>query len=115
MKTKEPVISHLESRLAALLHVGTWLACGLIALGLPLFFILDRKDQHPQFSLAHLADPLMKAGIAVFILLPVLRVIVMLVLFRRQKDYRFAAIAALVLAIILVSVLVGVISSRTAG
>ena len=115
MKPHERTLSHLESRLASLLHIGTWLACLLIGLGLPLFFIFGRNDHHPQFPLAHLADPLMKAGIAVFILLPVLRVIVMLALFRRQKDHRFAAIAALVLVIILVSVLVGVFSSRVAG
>jgi uncharacterized membrane protein len=112
MKNEERTISHLESRVASLLHIGTWLACVLIGLGLPLFLWEGHGSQKPWGSLG---DPLMKAGIAVFILLPVLRVVVMLVLFRRQKDYRFAGIAALVLVIILVGVLVGIFSSRVAG
>jgi uncharacterized membrane protein len=115
MKTRDKTISQLESHLASLLHIGTWVACTLIGLGLPLFLIFGRESHHPPNPLATLADPLMKAGIAVFILLPVLRVIVMLLLFRRQKDYRFAAIATLVLAIILVSALLGVFSSKVAG
>ena len=39
-------------------------------------------------------------GIALFILLPVLRVVIMLIVFLQQRDYRFVAIAAVVLAII---------------
>jgi uncharacterized membrane protein len=112
MKNEERTISHLESRVASLLHMGTWLACVLIGLGLPLFLWEGHRSRLPAGSFG---DPLMKAGIAVFILLPVLRVIVMLILFRRQKDYRFAGIAALVLVIILVGVLVGIFSSRVAG
>jgi len=47
------------------------------------------------------------AGIALFILLPVLRVGVMLVFFLRARDYRYGAITALVLVIISISFLVG--------
>ena len=115
MKPPEKAISHLESRLAALLHAGTWVASALIGLGLPLVLVFNRNAHYPPSSLATLADRLMKAGIAVFILLPVLRVIMMLFLFARQKDYRFAAIATLVLLIILVSALIGVFSSAVPG
>jgi uncharacterized membrane protein len=47
------------------------------------------------------------AGIALFILLPVMRLILMLGVFLHQRDYRFGAIAALVLAIVAAGLLVG--------
>jgi hypothetical protein len=110
----EKSISHLEAHLAALLHAGTWIACALIGLGLPLMLLLHR-GHHPPNPLAGIGDRLMKAGIAVFILLPVLRVGAMFLLFARQRDYRFATIAMLVLLIILVGVLVGVFLTGAPG
>ena len=50
---------------------------------------------------------LVTIGIALFILLPVLRVVLMLIVFLRERDYRFSAIAALVLTILLVGFVVG--------
>jgi uncharacterized membrane protein len=82
----------LESRVAVVLSVGTWLASGVIALGLAL----------PSGA------PVVATGIALFIALPVLRVIVMMVEFLRRGDYRIGMIAALVLAIILVATALGV-------
>ena len=41
------------------------------------------------------------AGIALLIVLPVLRVLLMLIVFLCERDFRFGAIALLVLAIIL--------------
>ena len=50
---------------------------------------------------------LVKIGIALFLLLPVLRVVLMLIVFLRERDYRFRAIAALVLTILLVGFVLG--------
>jgi uncharacterized membrane protein len=47
------------------------------------------------------------AGIALLIVLPVLRVFLMLVVFVRERDFRFSAIAMLVLAIILLGSVLG--------
>jgi uncharacterized membrane protein len=47
------------------------------------------------------------AGIALLIALPVLRVILMLIIFIREGDLRFSAIAMLVLAIIILGSVVG--------
>lgn len=44
---------------------------------------------------------LVTIGIAMFLLLPVLRVVLILIVFLRERDYRFSAIAALVLTITL--------------
>lgn len=50
------------------------------------------------------------AGIALLIALPVLRVFLMLIVFVRERDFLFSAIAMLVLAIILLGSVLGTIS-----
>jgi len=55
------------------------------------------------------------AGIALLIVLPVLRVFLMLVVFVRERDFRFSAIAMLVLAIMLLGSVLGVVSSESPG
>ena len=50
-------------------------------------------------------------GIAIIIMLPVLRVIIMLSAFLYKRDYRFGAIAALVLLILLLAFALGVTSA----
>ena len=45
----------------------------------------------------------MKAGVALFILLPVARVALMIAIFLRERDYAYTAISTLVLVIIAVS------------
>jgi len=95
----------LESLLASVLHYGSWLASGAIAAGLALVWMDSRMSTH------QLAVPrdmrLVAIGIALFILLPVLRVVLMLIVFLRERDYRFSAIAALVLTILLVGFVLG--------
>jgi uncharacterized membrane protein len=80
----------LERLLAVVLNTGTWLASGVIAGGLALA-----------------RTPVVTAGIAMLILLPVLRVVLMLIVFVRERDYRFAAIAGLVLTIIVLGFVLG--------
>jgi len=46
-------------------------------------------------------------GIVLFILLPILRVFLMLVVFVRERDFRFAFISGVVLAIILLGIFLG--------
>jgi uncharacterized membrane protein len=88
--------SQLEPALGKLLHYGTLLASTVIAAGLLLA---------PASST--IGVPIATAGIVLFILLPVVRVGAMLTFFLRARDYRFGAIAGLVLLIILFSYLVG--------
>jgi hypothetical protein len=115
MRTTEKNLPHLESRLASLLHFGTWLASALMGLGLPLFLVFGRNASSQETSVTNLANELMKVGIAVFILLPVVRVAFMLTVFARQRDSRFVAMSGLVLLIIAASALIGFISSTLAG
>ncbi|MBV7483091.1 DUF1634 domain-containing protein [Bordetella sp. BOR01] len=80
-----------ERRIAALLRHGTWIASGLIAVGLLAQWLWDA----PPLSLATV-----QAGIVVFIALPVLRVALMLGMFLHERDYLYSALAVAVLAII---------------
>jgi uncharacterized membrane protein len=91
-----PEISvRLNEIVAALLRYGTWCASVLIACGM----ILEAR---------HLAaGPLVRAGVALFILLPVARLALMLAIFLRERDYVYALISALVLSIIAAGVAVG--------
>jgi uncharacterized membrane protein len=105
-----PKLSRLEILLAGLLHYGSWLASTAIALGLALAMIDTRAGTHDLAGLPniHLAT----GGIALLILLPILRVSLMLFAFLRERDYRLALAAVLVLAIILAGVMIGL---RTAS
>jgi uncharacterized membrane protein len=86
----------LENLLGRLLHYGTLAASGIIAVGLAL-----------SFASGPLGMGIATAGIAFFILLPALRVATMLIFFLRARDYRYGAIAALVLLIISFSFFIG--------
>ena len=85
--------------MAVTLSRGTWLASAVIALGLLL----------P--SLAQQGARIVTVGLALFILLPVLRVVLMLVAFLRARDFPLTAVAVLVLAIIGLSAAVGSLSA----
>ena len=50
---------------------------------------------------------LVNAGVAMFILLPIARVMVMLIIFLRERDHVYALIATLVLAIIATGMVMG--------
>ena len=94
----------LEELLAALLRYGTWLASAAIGLGLALALLGSWRTP----NLAILPNTrIATAGIALFILLPSVRVLLMLAFFVRARDFRLAAIAGLVLATILLGVVLG--------
>lgn len=57
---------------------------------------------------------LIAAGIAVLILLPVIRVTITLIIFLRNGEYRFSAVTGLVLAILLLTFIIGIFSRRVA-
>ena len=91
-----------EPLLARVLSGGTWLASGIIALGLAL-----PLPGWPGDPPASAGQWVVTAGIAILILLPVLRVLLMLIAFVRGGDYRLGAIAALVLAVIALGSVLG--------
>ena len=95
----------LERLLAGVLRRGTWLATGVIALGLALSLI-GWPDSTPAVTMT--SARIVILGVALFILLPVLRVLLMMIVFVREGDYSLAAIATLVLTIIILGAALGV-------
>ena len=93
----------IESLLASLLNVGTWLASIVITAGLVLSLFHERTP-FPTGA------QVVTAGIGLFILLPILRVILMLTIFVKERDYKFAAAAAVVLLIIFAGFAIGILS-----
>ncbi|MEA3083863.1 MAG: hypothetical protein QOC89_1560 [Paraburkholderia sp.] len=108
-----PTGARLERWLARLLHYGTWVATVTIAsglaIGLPGRFesALPGPRTHPELLSTPTGMHIVTVGIALFILLPIMRLILMLGMFLHQRDYRFSAITALVLAIVAAGLLVG--------
>ena len=92
--------SGLERLLATTLQFGTGVGSCIIAVG----WVLSATGEPPSTA----AVAIIRAGIALFILLPALRVLLMVVVFVCERDYRFGAIAALVLAVIVVGAALGV-------
>jgi uncharacterized membrane protein len=89
-----------ELLLAGLLRYGTWLASGVTGLGLAMSLV-GADGAH-----------VVAAGVALFIALPVLRVLVMLGAFLLNRDYRFVIVAAVVLLTILAGLVIGLSSSN---
>ncbi len=84
-----------ELLLAGLLRYGTWLASGVTGLGLAM-------------SLAGVeAGPVVAAGVALFIALPILRVLAMLGAFIADQDYQFVIVATVVLITIITGLVIG--------
>jgi|HubBroStandDraft_6_1064221.scaffolds.fasta_scaffold406134_2 hypothetical protein len=96
----------LEELLAAFLRYGSWSASAAIGLGYALALI---RSHPPTRNLAALPNMrIVSVGIVLFILLPILRVLLMLLVFIRERDFRFAFISGTVLTIILLGIFLGV-------
>ncbi len=110
-----PISGHpvLERLLAQVLQYGTWLASATIAVGLVLALIVSRPGAHSAGFLS--STQILETGIVLFILLPVFRVFLMLLVFLKERDYRFSAIAGLVLLILALGFIVGMRVSAGAG
>jgi len=93
-------VSKTEGLLAGLLRYGTWLASGLIGSGLAMSLVGLSGAQ------------VVAAGVVLFIALPVLRVLVMLAVFLRDRDYRLAIVAAIVLMTIVAGLAIGIYMSN---
>jgi uncharacterized membrane protein len=92
--------------LAMVLHQGTWIGSFIIAVGLAM-----QMAGWSEASSAMTSTRIITAGIALLIVLPVLRVLLMLIVFVCERDFRFSAIAMLVLTIIILGSVLGVASS----
>lgn len=102
--TSGPVnASRRDQRIAGLLWYGTWFACAFIAAGM---LLTAAAPFAASLGLPLTGHDAVSAGVAVLILLPTARVVLMLAIFLRERDYLYAAIAGLVLAIIAAGILI---------
>jgi uncharacterized membrane protein len=92
---------HPELLLAGLLRYGTWLASAVTGLGLAMS-LLRVEGAHVVAS-----------GVALFIALPVLRVLVMLGVFLLDRDYRLVIVTTAVLMTILAGLVIGLSLSNS--
>ena len=84
-----------EWLLAGLLRYGTWVASGVTGLGLALSLVGVEGAR------------VVAAGVALFIVLPVLRVLVILGAFILNRDYRLVLVTTVVLLTILAGLVIG--------
>jgi hypothetical protein len=103
----------LERLLASVLQYGTWLASAAIGLGLAVALVDSHSGLHTLEFLS--STRIISLGILLFILLPVFRVFLMLLVFVKERDYRFSVIAGLVLLILVLGFVVGMRVSAGAG
>jgi hypothetical protein len=96
----------LEQYLAGLLYYGTLVAASTVAAGLAMTLLGPWARSWPSAT-AVVGAHIMTVGIALFILLPIMRLILMLGVFLHQRDYRFSVIAALVLMIVVAGSMIG--------
>jgi uncharacterized membrane protein len=96
----------LEDLLGTFLNYGCWSALAVIGSGYAFELVFSYA---PSWRLPVLSDTRIVAlGIALFILLPIFRVLLMLLVFICERDFRFAFISGTVFAIILLGVFLGV-------
>jgi uncharacterized membrane protein len=103
----------LERLLAMVLQYGTWLASAAIGVGLAIALVDSHSGLQPVGFLS--STRIISLGILLFILLPVFRVFLMLLVFVKERDYRFSVIAGLVLLILALGFVVGMRVSAGAG
>lgn len=103
MKSTTHRIDRNEQSIAGLLWNGTWLASALVAAGMALGATHDFWSVLAPSLSGH---DVMKIGVALFIILPIARVALMLVMSLRERDYIYTAISVFVLAVIAAGVMV---------
>ena len=95
----------MDLLLARQLRYGIWFASSVTALGM-IVAILGRWIV-PHGHTITLGTSIVGKGIALIILLPILRVVLMLIVFLRERNYLFGMISFIVLMTIGVSVIAG--------
>jgi len=103
----------LERLLAMVLQYGTWLASAAIGVGLAIALVDSHSGLHNVGFLS--STRIISLGILLFILLPVFRVFLMLLVFVKERDYRFSVIAGLVLVILIMGFIIGMRVQAGAG
>jgi uncharacterized membrane protein len=97
-----------------ILRIGLTLATALMAVGVVLAWAEGRLTTHPV-TLSQIGSMLthgrpsaaMEAGILVLLATPMLRVLALIVVFARERDFRFVTAAATVATLLILGVFLG--------
>lgn len=111
----DPANERSEERVVSwLLRGGLILSSIMMAVGLVLALARARLQQHPVSfrTLGHYLagghpSGLMALGLFVLVALPVARVLVLVVQFARERDWRFAAVGSAVFGMLVLAVFLG--------
>ena len=95
-----------------MLRAGLAVSCALFLAGLAMS--LARGDDHTRpvrlfalFARGDRADALMGAGVLVLAMTPALRVVLLLYLWSRERDWRFVRVAAMVVVTLGLAMMLG--------
>jgi len=105
MNGKTSALQAQERQIAALLFFGTRLASAVIGAGLA-WQVLGSYLHAPAFK-QFSGGTIITLGIGIFIGLPIVRLLLMLVMLLRERDYPLSLVAAIVLGIIFSAALAG--------
>lgn len=96
--SQQTPLSSAEEHIATGYHWGTWIAVGLILGGL----VVPSANILPDIG-----NPMVVMGMATFVAMPVLRVIVLMNVFRSSGERTFAVFAAWALLMIALGIVIG--------
>ncbi|MCA9530013.1 MAG: DUF1634 domain-containing protein [Myxococcales bacterium] len=108
-EVEEPVRRFVQ----LVLRGGLWVSFALMAVGLVLALVREGLGDAPAVKLLAMrgapsaGERVMAAGILVLALTPALRVVSLLVLWARERDWRFVGVAAVVVVVLAIAAALG--------
>jgi len=105
----EAASTRLDTLLARILQYGTWLASSVVFIGVATALF----GAHNGIRMSQMGRSVASCGIALFILMPIVRVCAMCAFFAFARDRRLALIAAFVLIILAAGIGLGRVQRRT--
>jgi len=115
MENKEEMLK-IERSIGYILRIGVVVSAGIILLGMILLFFLPTTTQVPnslplilQGLLQLNGEAFIMLGLFCLILTPVLRVVVSIFAFAKEKDYLYVVITIIVLIILVIGMSFGLV------
>ena len=115
MENKEEMLK-IERSIGYILRIGVIVSAVIILIGMLLLFLKPANDQVPtdlwlifQGVLKLNGEAFIMLGLFCLILTPVLRVVVSIVAFAKEKDYLYVIITLIVLVILIIGMTFGLV------
>ena len=116
MENKEEMLK-IERSIGYILRIGVIVSATIILIGMILLFFQPATDQVPMNSLTLIMHELVQLngeafvmlGLFCLILTPVLRVVVSIFAFAKEKDYLYVFITIIVLSVLIIGMSFGLV------